>query len=189
MMGKMPIGTIFAWSLPLPGLILLVSEYRHRRRRVAYPRALSMQERSISLRNVGLAGAMGAVWGCISAAWVGALLGTCVGWYNETSANDQELHDLHLGFGEYSMQGMGFWCGVISGFLGLIAGSVSGVSKAITGRVWIGPLAFAIVAAWICIVSESSSFSLYDRHGQPPLIWLVSAAIGSIVGSTVKMRG
>jgi len=29
----MPIGTIFAWSLPLPGLILLVSEYRHRRRR------------------------------------------------------------------------------------------------------------------------------------------------------------
>jgi len=28
-----PIGTIFAWSLPLPGLILLVSEYRHRRRR------------------------------------------------------------------------------------------------------------------------------------------------------------
>jgi len=26
-------GTIFAWSLPLPGLILLVSDYRHRRRR------------------------------------------------------------------------------------------------------------------------------------------------------------
>jgi hypothetical protein len=30
---EMPIGTIFAWSLPLPGLILLVSESRHRRRR------------------------------------------------------------------------------------------------------------------------------------------------------------
>jgi hypothetical protein len=29
----MPMGTIFAWSQPLPGLILLVSEYRHRRRR------------------------------------------------------------------------------------------------------------------------------------------------------------
>jgi hypothetical protein len=29
----MPIGTIVAWSLPLPGLILLVSEYHHRRRR------------------------------------------------------------------------------------------------------------------------------------------------------------
>ena len=30
---KTPFRTIFAWSLPLPGLILLVSEYRHRRRR------------------------------------------------------------------------------------------------------------------------------------------------------------
>src|SRR5262245_5566874 len=30
---QMPIGTIFARSLPLPGLILLVSEYRYRRRR------------------------------------------------------------------------------------------------------------------------------------------------------------
>ena len=43
MMGKMPIGTIFAWSLPLPGLILLVGEYRHRRRR---KRALQSQRES-----------------------------------------------------------------------------------------------------------------------------------------------
>jgi hypothetical protein len=29
----MPIGILFAWSLPLLGLILLISESRHRRRR------------------------------------------------------------------------------------------------------------------------------------------------------------
>jgi hypothetical protein len=145
-----------------------------------------MQKYSVSLRNVGLAGAMGAVWGCISSFLAGVWLGTCVGWFNEVNANDQVLYELHLGFGEYSIQGMGFWCGLISGFLGLIAGCVSGVSKAITSRVWIGPLAFAVVAALIYVASDSSTFSVHDWRAQPPLIWLISAAIGSIAGSVVK---
>jgi hypothetical protein len=99
-----------------------------------------------------------------------------VGWYNEATLTGDEYEELFIGFGEYSMQGMAFWCAHICAICGAIAGAASG-GIAWTARRRMAGLAVGLALLLVLWVSTDL---FHDGRKQAGLVWCAGIVAGSV---------
>lgn len=149
--------------------LMVATAWPRSRRRWSRKSSTSLFE--IVLPGVGAGVLIGGAVGLV----VGVVMGAAVGWHNEATLTGEEYEELFIGFGEYSMQGMAFWCAFIGMIYGAIAGGGSGAIAWTTRR----RMAGLVVAITLPLFLWLETDLFHDQRNQAGFVWCASMLAGS----------